>query len=102
MPGPLGGLLSGGLLRVGVVSQHALRQTPPWTEFLTHASENITLPQTSFAGGKNSKEEKCITFFASKDQLLVSRAKFSGTAGSLCLKPNRNVNHCCHSDKRSR
>ena len=24
-----------------------------WTEFLTHASENITLPQTSFAGGKN-------------------------------------------------
>ena len=24
---------------------------PPWTEFLTHASENITLPQTSFAGG---------------------------------------------------
>ena len=29
--------------------------TPPlplWTEFLTHASENITLPQTSFGGGK--------------------------------------------------
>ena len=25
---------------------------PPWTEFLTHASENITLPATSFAGGK--------------------------------------------------
>ena len=25
----------------------------PWTEFLTHASENITLTQTSFAGGKN-------------------------------------------------
>ena len=22
-----------------------------WTEFLTHACENITLPQTSFAGG---------------------------------------------------
>ena len=37
----------------GVVSQHALRQTPLWTEFLTHATENITLPQTSFAGGKN-------------------------------------------------
>ena len=31
-------------------SNHA---PPPWTEFLTHASENITLPQTSFAGGKN-------------------------------------------------
>ena len=25
----------------------------PWTEFLTHASENISLPQTSFAGGNN-------------------------------------------------
>ena len=23
-----------------------------WTEFLTHTFENITLPQTSFAGGK--------------------------------------------------
>ena len=30
------------------VSQHALKQTPfapPWTEFLTHACENITLAQ---------------------------------------------------------
>ena len=27
--------------------------TPLWTEFLTHATENITLPQTSFAGGNN-------------------------------------------------
>ena len=27
---------------------------PLWTEFLTHASENITLPQTSFAGGENT------------------------------------------------
>ena len=36
----------------GVVSQHALRQTPLlWTEFLTHATENITLSQTSLAGG---------------------------------------------------
>ena len=26
---------------------------PLWTEFLTHTSENITLPQTSFAGGNN-------------------------------------------------
>ena len=29
---------------------------PLWTEFLSHASENITLPQTSFAGGKNKRE----------------------------------------------
>ena len=28
--------------------------SPLWTEFLTHASENITLPQTSFAGGNKS------------------------------------------------
>ena len=25
--------------------------TPLWIEFLTHAYENITLPQTLFAGG---------------------------------------------------
>ena len=27
--------------------------SPLWTEFLTHATENITLPQTLFVGGKN-------------------------------------------------
>ena len=27
---------------------------PLWTETLTHATQNITLPQTSFAGGKDS------------------------------------------------
>ena len=31
-------------------------QEPPlWTEFLTHSCKNITLPQTSFAGGNNRK-----------------------------------------------
>ena len=30
---------------------HPRADPPLWTEFLTHASENITLPQTSFAGG---------------------------------------------------
>ena len=35
-------------------SRPPLEQAPPlWTEFLTHACENITLLQTSFAGGKN-------------------------------------------------
>ena len=29
--------------------------SPPWTEFLSYPSENITLPQTSFAGGNNSQ-----------------------------------------------
>ena len=51
----------GCLVPGGVVSKHALRQTPPWTEFLTHATENITLPQTSFAGGKN-KQPNNLTF----------------------------------------
>ena len=27
---------------------------PPWREFFTHAAENITLPQTSFAGGNDA------------------------------------------------
>ena len=34
-------------------AMHAGIPPPPWTEFLTHASEKITLPQTSFAGGKD-------------------------------------------------
>ena len=34
------------------------RYPPPRTEFLTHASENITLPQTSFAGGKNGMKPR--------------------------------------------
>ena len=48
----------------GVVSQHALRLNPQWTEFLTHASENITLPETSFAGGNNSMPSWnwCVSF----------------------------------------
>ena len=29
-------------------------QTPLLTEFLTHTYENITLPQTLFAGGNNN------------------------------------------------
>ena len=43
----------GQCLLLGVVSQHALRQTPLWTEFLKHATENITLSQTSIVGGKD-------------------------------------------------
>ena len=53
---PVGCLLPWGLVLGGVVSQHALTETPPWTEFLTHAYENITLPQTSFAGCNNLNE----------------------------------------------
>ena len=54
LSGPGGGLIRGESLFWGEVSQHALRLIPPpWTEFLTHTTENITLPQTSFAGGKD-------------------------------------------------
>ena len=45
------------ILLVGHVTYKACWDTipsPPWTEFLTHASEYITLPQTSFAGSKNT------------------------------------------------
>ena len=39
-------LLGGGLLRgEGVVSQHALRQTPPTVNRITHTCKNITLAQ---------------------------------------------------------
>ena len=51
VPGPGGCTWSGGVYLApgGVPAQ----EPPPlWTEFLTHASENITLSQTSFAGGK--------------------------------------------------
>ena len=50
LPGP-GGCLSGPEGGVGIP---ACTEADPrlWTEFLTHASDNITLPQTSFAGGK--------------------------------------------------
>ena len=58
-----GGVCSGGCLLPGGVcswggmwhpSMHWGRHAPPpWTEFLTHAYGNITLPQTSFAGGNN-------------------------------------------------
>ena len=37
----------------GVVSQHTLRQCPPSSNRMTDRCKNITLPQTSFAGGKN-------------------------------------------------
>ena len=37
-----------------IPARHAGIPPPLWTEFLTHASENITLPQTSFAGGNKN------------------------------------------------
>ena len=54
----LGGCLVPGGLPQGVwyPSMQWDRIPPPhplWTKFLTHATENITLPQTSFAGGND-------------------------------------------------
>ena len=40
--------------------QGKLGYPPPWTEFLTHASENITLSQTSFAGGKKKIDKSFV------------------------------------------
>ena len=49
---PGGCTCPGGYLpKAGVPARGVPSGLPPWTEFLTHASENITLPQTSFVGG---------------------------------------------------
>ena len=50
-----GGLVRGGVAwsRRGVYRSMHWGRPPLWTEFLSYTSENITLPQTSFAGGKN-------------------------------------------------
>ena len=50
------GVCQGGVCR-GVVCHHALRQTPPVNRMIDRC-KNITLPQTSFAGGKNKRANK--------------------------------------------
>ena len=50
VPGPRGGVGVPGS-RGGVPGQ----VLPPTVDRMTHAYENITLPQTSFAGGKNGR-----------------------------------------------
>ena len=54
VPGPGGVPAQGVYLPRGYLP----RYSPPWTEFLTHTFENITLPQTSFAGGKNGMKPR--------------------------------------------
>ena len=61
MPGPHGGAWSPGVPGPrgvpglgGGLSQHALRQNPPVNR-MTDRCKNITLPQTSFAGGNRRK-----------------------------------------------
>ena len=53
-PGNLQGMLGYHPLLQGMLGYHLqcmLGYNSLWTEFLTHATENITLPQTSFWGG---------------------------------------------------
>ena len=44
--------------------------TPPCTEFLTHATENIALPQTSFASGNDSMIN-CFSLSYSSERILA-------------------------------
>ena len=57
VPGPGGCTWSGGyLVPEGVPGPGGVpaQILPLWTETLTHATQNITLPQISFAGAKNA------------------------------------------------
>ena len=60
---------------------HPCDQAPPplWTETLIHATENITLPQTSFAGGKKDGRQRQLHRFH------VSRPPYP-TAGSVTVE----------------
>ena len=58
---PVGGACSGG---GGVVFQHALRQTPLWTEFLTHASDKLFSLVLVFASVNIRLYCLCLTFLS--------------------------------------
>ena len=53
VPGVPGAPGPGGVYLVHGGGVYLVRYSPP-VDRMTHAYENITLPQTSFAGGKNS------------------------------------------------
>ena len=61
--------------------------SPPWTKFLTHTSQNITLPQTSFAGGKNFFSH--FIRFQSNTGILTRSKK-------ACSKSTRDKRSSCH------
>ena len=67
-------------------TRHPWDQAPPplWTETLTHATQNITLPQTLLAGGKNS----CLLPTAREDNVFrdVSHYVHNGGGDSLWKK----------------
>ena len=77
---------------------------PPRTDFLTHVTENITLPQTSFAGGKNDFPGSRVGANCSKisrtlhekeensDKRVGALPKFVDVDPSL-LSSNKNITH---------
>ena len=91
VPGPRGVyLVPGGVPGPG---GHLPRYSPLWTEFLTHAYENITLPQTSFAGGNkvsNSKIDKtlpaCSSWHLLNHHLKDRRLEYWSSQKWLCFK----------------
>ena len=89
----------------GILHPPRSRHPPPWTEFLTHACENIALPQTSFAGGNYVHQEfimvlrmtdnpvvyrnicRSTCFFSRKLSVTMEENKFcKGTQSTYLLK----------------
>ena len=59
---------------------NACWNTPLWTEFLTHTTENITLPQTSFAGGNYYRPQMML-----QELFLPLSVSHSVHRGGVCL-----------------
>ena len=95
LPGGLsaqGGCLPGGSVCPGGVSQYAMGQTPPPVSRITDMCKNITLPQTSFAGGKKCTSTNIYFHFrlSTKNCWLQNRKLtcsivFKGTYGHMFL-----------------
>ena len=68
------------------------RYSPLWTEFLTHASENITLPQTSFAGGNNPMKT-CVGICL---YAVWTRPRYSVQAFFISISIDFGVGQCKH------
>ena len=69
---------------------------PLWTEFLTHASENITLPQHSFAGGKNDKHKTKISLARSLSIVVNEQFYYVLGEHKVNCQTERNVILYCH------
>ena len=86
--GGVGGclLLEGGVCSGGVVSQHALKQTPPPVNRMTDRCKNIILPQTSFSGGnKACKEDANLSWNAVPACVTCTNISDIGTANNISI-----------------